>query len=162
MVFCDKEERSSLFEDDSPIPSHLSGSLSVVSGWTDNQGNSFVVDKLMTTTFPLFIILMELSAQLRIRNLGLDLRWIPREQNVEADAVTNEEFGEFSDCNRIEIELEQLPFLVLKHLMTEAGKLDAEIKWTKEVKKRQLLKGGGVEEPIPKQAKEKLRFTQPW
>ena len=61
-------------------------------GITDNLGNSFILDKWMTTSFPSSIILMEVAAQLARLDTTLHLGWAPREQNVEADALTNEEF----------------------------------------------------------------------
>ena len=57
---------------------------------TDNQGNHFLLDKLMTTKFPLGVVLMELACQLSLRRACLHARWIPRLENEEADALTNE------------------------------------------------------------------------
>jgi hypothetical protein len=59
----------------------------VITGTTDNRGNSFAVAKLMTVKFPLCAILMEIAAVLHRRNQDLDLAWAPREQNVEADEL---------------------------------------------------------------------------
>ena len=49
----------------------------VIAGFTDNAGNTFVVDKMMTTAFPLSIILMELAAQLDALGSVLSLSWVP-------------------------------------------------------------------------------------
>ena len=131
-----------------------------ISGLTDNQGNPYVIDKMMTTTFPLSVILMELSVQLEAAGLCLDLRWVPREQNVEADALTNEEFGDFSEQNRIEVTMEDLDFKVIPVLMKEAAKLDKEIMVTKEDRKRNKLE----KMEVAKKAKitDKLRWKEPW
>ena len=131
-----------------------------LSGFTDNQGNPFVLDKMMTTAFPLSVILMELAVQLDLARLCLELGWVPREQNVEADALTNEEFEGFSEKNRIEVKMEELDFRVIPHLMEEAARLDKEIMATKEERKR------NKEEQVRciKKAKvnEKLRHREPW
>ena len=40
----------------------------------------------MPTKFPLAILLMELAEELRARDLGMDLEWIKRDENVAADS----------------------------------------------------------------------------
>ena len=49
-----------------------------------------VVSRLLTTKFPLACFLMELALQLQSREADLELFWLPRLQNVEADALTNQ------------------------------------------------------------------------
>ena len=56
---------------------------------TDNQGNAFLVDRLMTTKYPFGVILIELCHQLPLRQAVLRAQWVPRDQNEEADALTN-------------------------------------------------------------------------
>jgi hypothetical protein len=56
---------------------------------TDNLGNSFIVSKQMTTKFPVTLLLMEMTEWLRELDLVLNLQWVPREQNNEADALSN-------------------------------------------------------------------------
>ena len=90
------------------------------SGATDNQGNSHVVARLLTTKFPLCVVLMELSARLSKAGKDMDLRWEPREHNVEADALSNFDFTGFKHQHRIHIDSGQVDFLVLPELM-EAG-----------------------------------------
>ena len=60
-----------------------------LSGSTDNKGNSHAIAKMMTTKFPLCAILMELAAQLQDKELNLQLHWVPRDQNTEADELSN-------------------------------------------------------------------------
>ena len=68
---------------------------------TDNQGNSFLMDKLLTTKFPLGLILIELSYQLARRRMALRAEWVPRLQNEEADALTNGEYHAFDPDRRV-------------------------------------------------------------
>ena len=57
-------------------------------GITDNNGNRYVVTRMLTTKWPLLAFLAELSLQLEHRGILLVVNWSPREQNTEADAFT--------------------------------------------------------------------------
>jgi hypothetical protein len=50
------------------------------------------------------------------------LGWIPRNQNVEADAGTNGDYRYFSPENRVEVKWKELEWILLPEFM-EAGKL---------------------------------------
>jgi hypothetical protein len=73
-----------------------------ISAGTDNQGNDFLVRKMLTTKFPLCLVAMELASQLTVRHLDLHLAWRRRDTNEEADALTNEEFGAFNPALRLD------------------------------------------------------------
>ena len=92
-------------------------------GGTDNQSNTFATRKLPSTKFPLTILIMELSEQLRTRNAAPSLRWVPREQNQEADDLTNMVFEKFDEKNRVPVDPSKLQFLVLNELNITAGEL---------------------------------------
>ena len=66
-----------------------------ITGATDNRGNSQVLGRLMSSKFPLVVVLAELAAQLKKRCLRLDLQWVPRDENEEADGLTNLDFSGF-------------------------------------------------------------------
>ncbi len=110
--------------------------LTSLAGETDNQGNSFAVGRLLSTKFPLNIVLMELALQLHKRGMVLDLSWIPREQNVEADELSNGVFRNFTDSNRITVDISKMDFLVLPLLMEEAELFYGEL-LTKKKKKQE-------------------------
>jgi hypothetical protein len=101
--------------------------LSSVEGLTDNRGNSFAVGRMLSTKFPLNIVLMELSLQLHLRHMVLDLHWIPREQNVEADELSNGIFRQFSLDKQVAVDVQQLDFLILPALMKEAESFYGEL-----------------------------------
>eukprot|EP00971_Amphidinium_carterae_P049637 978592-Amphidinium_carterae.1 len=86
-----------------------SGTTIVVSAVTDNKGNSYLLDKLLTTRFPAFLVLMEVAEQLEEMDISLSLEWKPREQNQEADALTNSDFSLFDPSLRVEVDLQALP-----------------------------------------------------
>ena len=115
------------------------------------------MQKHMTTRFPLCLILMELSSQLDAMKIDLDLSWRSRDDNVEADALTNHEFGGFSPDLRVHIDLEKLGWLVLPWLMKEAETLFKDVLQAKSVPRVSLQsprKGVGH--------KSSLRQDDPW
>jgi len=103
-------------------------------GGTDNQSNTFATRKLLSTKFPLTILIMELSEQLRTRNSALSLRWEPREQNQAADDLTNLNFSKFDEKHRIPLEPAKLNLLVLGKLNQAAGELYKDLLKEKENK----------------------------
>mgnify|MGYP000382374936 FL=1 len=86
------------------------------------------MDRMMTTKWPLVAFLAELSTQVEQRDMKLEMSWVPREQNAEADAITNGDVGWLCPANRIATVMEDLPFLVLKELLEKGagfyGKLE--------------------------------------
>ena len=96
-----------------------------LTGGTDNQGNTAVVTKLMTTTFPLSLILMEVAACMHDKGLALRLDWLPRELNVPADDLTNWKFAKFDPLERVLLGWDNPGWLVLSDLMDASAELFA-------------------------------------
>ena len=69
------------------------------------MGNSFALVRMMTSKFPSVVILTVFALQLRDRAAELNLEWVPRDQNEEADALTNEEFGAFDPVRRVDVNM---------------------------------------------------------
>ena len=92
-------------------------------GATENLGSSQAFAKSLSTKFPLSCLLCEASALLARRRATLTLEWLPRQQNLQADALTNGSFGEFSEKNRIQVDVAKLEFIVLDDLLEEGVKL---------------------------------------
>ena len=69
------------------------------------------------------VIMTEMAAQLKAKEAELDLHWIPRNQNEEADGLTNGEYGPFDQTRRIHVEVSQLSFLVLAEMVRVADDL---------------------------------------
>ncbi|CAK9010089.1 Fucoxanthin-chlorophyll a-c binding protein C [Durusdinium trenchii] len=67
----------------------------VLAAGTDNRANDVLSTKRTTTKWPLMGINMQLSSAIAKARLSLDLRWRPREENEEADSLTNEVFDAF-------------------------------------------------------------------
>jgi hypothetical protein len=98
-----------------------------IAGVTDNRGNSFLLGKSLTCKFPLNIVLMELVHLLSDRDVELDLKWRPREENVLADALTNERFEAFEPRLRLHVEGEANPFPVIDDMSRAAEGLFSEV-----------------------------------
>ena len=98
----------------------MTGGLLSLTAGGDNMSNGFTLDRMGTTKFPLYLILMEVAAQIKQRNLVLGVAWMPRDENEEADALTNGHFQAFSAAFRIEIKWADLEFLVLPRLVSAA------------------------------------------
>jgi hypothetical protein len=121
-------------------------------GVTDNQTNSYVVAKLMTTSFPLAAVLMQLTCMLSARNLWLDLNWVPRLQNVEADALTNSDFTLFNPDLRMEVAWDQIPLKVMEGLLEQEKEFLLEIERLKSHKRTTSAP----------QFKPRRRLKKPW
>jgi len=114
---------------------------------TDNQGNTYAVNKLMSTKFPLTLLVLELSETLRLRNCELGLEWIPREYNQLADDLTNEDFGKFPDDRRVQWVGGDTRWYVLDGLMNKAKEFFTELQ------KAKLENKGKKRKASPKQKK---------
>lgn len=126
-----------------------------VTGFTDNLSNAYLLDRFLTTRFPLSLVLMELAKQLEDFGLDLNLSWVPREQNEEADDFSKGRYEKFETHNRIVIEMENIPFKILRRMLEAAMEFDNEIK-----ERRTSKETNSAANKIP--AGQKLRVTQPW
>ena len=93
------------------------------------------MSRLMTTSFPLNVILMELSEQFHERGSWLSVEWAPRQQNIEADALTNGEFGDFDPALRIHLRPEDMQWILLDEMLEVGGGMVEELRREKERKK---------------------------
>ena len=128
-----------------------------MTAYTDNVANTYVLRKFMSSKFPLSVILLELAAQLHEAGLELDLGWIPRDQNIPADSLTNERFEGFDPGERINIKFEDMEWLVLNDLMNKASELDKEVKLAKTPKENKSL--GSKETKVKKG---ETKWKDPW
>ena len=96
----------------------------VLNAGTDNQSNEALSQKRATTKWPLMIINMQLSVLLSAARLQLNLVWRPRDQNTEADALTNGIFDGFKSADRIAFKYEDLPLMLLHELWETKKEFD--------------------------------------
>ena len=90
-------------------------------GITDNRGNSYIIARMMTTKFPLCAVLMEMTEQLSARDSWLGLSWVPRQQNEEADALTNACFEGFNPALRVHLDPAAIQWKVMGEMMKAGG-----------------------------------------
>ena len=133
---------------------------------TDNQGNTYLLDKMLTTKYPLGVVLMEMAHQCRLRQLVLRAHWIPRLENEEADALTNLDFRHFDPKNRIDVSLSSLKFGVLDALFGKGQDYLAELAEvqarTKARKQRAIAWAGSGPEEKKKKMGDTLAQRDPW
>ena len=137
----------------------------LMSGGTDNEGNGYLLDRLMTAKYPLCCVLMELAAALEDRGARLRLEWVPRERNEPADALSNLEFGQFDPRLRIPVNLAKLPFRVLPELLAAGKDLFEEIAAVKEEREQHLWRkrsSNNGRAPAKEERRKRLKERDPW
>jgi hypothetical protein len=125
---------------------------------TDNKGNSHAVSKLLTTKFPLCAILMELAATMQELRMPLHLHWVPREQNIEADELSNADHKRFDKALEIKVDLAELKFLVLDEMLDVGESLYQYVENAKKARTGQTTVPGKVS----RKPDDKLKATHPW
>ena len=81
----------------------------------------------MSTEYTFALLLMELSEEMRDQQVVMDLRWKPREENQEADDLSNMKVDGFSPDLRIRAGPSTVNFLVLDGLMEASAKLHEQL-----------------------------------
>jgi len=134
------------------------GAVARIPTLTDNKGNTFALNRLASSKFPLCAVAMELAAQLERLGLTLDLGWAPREWNFEADALTNGDFSGFAADLRIAIDLPEVRWEVLPAMLAAGAAYFNEVKHVKETRAQ-----SGAAAPRRKRRREEaLRVRDPW
>ena len=142
-----------------------------LSAGTDNLGNTMAVSKLMTTKFPLCAAMMQLASTLAKNQWRLKLGWIPRNQNYEADELSNGLTHRFKNSNEVRVEplLEKL--VIFNKMIKYGQKLYDDIKTIKVERKEERgkkphseerVKAGGKRRKGREEAPKKLKEREPW
>ena len=144
-----------------PAAGSLAGARVSFTAGTDNRANGFALDRLMSTKYPMYLVLMELAVQMESAGLLMSVAWRPRDENEEADALTNEVFTAFTPAHRVELSWSDLPLAVLPEW---AGAAEALFQRTRDERR-----GGGSEAATPaptgqrrKARRIPLREREPW
>ena len=123
--------------------------------FTDNQGNQYIVQKGMSTKFPLTLLMMEMSEELRAKKVSATLEWVRRDENQAADDLTNMEFGKFDSSKRCTLSSEEMRWRVLDGLMSQSQLLYEEIEMRKREKKLEKT-------AAPKRGRKPGKFFNRW
>ena len=105
---------------------------------------------------------MELSEQLEQISSWLDVQWVPRDQNVEADALANGHFAGFDPEKRIEVSMKDLQFSVLPAMLETGGARLAELAKMKEQKRAERAEARQRKRARKRLAGETLKERAPW
>ncbi|CAE8737766.1 unnamed protein product [Polarella glacialis] len=89
----------------------------VCAAGTDKRANEALSLKRSSTKLPLMLIMMQLAQMLARRRMRLQLCWRPRDENTEADDLTNDLFGAFDPNLRMEITWEIIEKELLEKLL---------------------------------------------
>ncbi len=95
----------------------------------------------MTTKMPVAVVLMQVALELSRKDLFLRLAWTPRELNVEADDLTNDEFGRFDPALRVHVAWEELDLKMLHRLLETEAAFAVDIALRKEGRPRGDMPG---------------------
>ena len=125
---------------------------------TDNSGNTSALARLMSSKFPLVVVMTEVAAQLQEKQMELDLEWIPRNQNEEADGLTNGDFGPFDPALRIQVEISKLDFIILPKMVAAADDLYEKVR----INRTAARSATGTPPPQPPSRTRPLRERDPW
>ena len=101
---------------------------------------------------------MELSAQLEARQAQLDLEWIPREFNQEADDLSNELLHGFDPQLRIPVDPGKMGWLYMDDLMEQGVSFFQEMRR----KKGKSSHGAFRKLRLRRRQDDKLRVRDPW
>ena len=100
---------------------------------------------------------MELALQLQSRDMDLELYWIPRLQNEEADALTNQCYAAFDPAKRCRFDIAGFKGLVLDKMLA------AGLELYEGLKSAEWLKKACRHEKPPKQRRaDELKVRDPW
>ena len=81
----------------------------------------------------------------------------PRDQNEEADALTNGDVSAFSPARRVEVKVEEMQWLVLHDLLNSADQIYSEVRAMREKGAPQM------QDSMPPSSKRaSLRQRDPW
>ena len=128
-----------------------------IRGFTDSQVSSQVVTRGMTTSFPLCCVTMDLAAKLEEAGARLDLEWVPRTANVEADALSNFDTSGFDLGLRREVQWDSPKWARLRRLFEEG----ADFFLARQASRKQC--GEPPTQPPKKRARDGgLRVREPW
>jgi len=124
----------------------------------DNKGNSFALTRLMTTKYPLCMLVMELAVALEERGLALDAEWSPREWNSEADVITNANVDGFAESRRVPFDLRSHPWRVLGGLLVDGRRFYADAQAARSAARLKPATAGRTQ----RRRRASLKETDPW
>ena len=96
----------------------------MVAAGTDNFANEQLSRKRLSTKLPLGLMLLQHCIKCWDNGIWVDIRWRPREENQEADDLTNDKFSSFQSSNRVQICYQDLDTRILGSLQIALAELE--------------------------------------
>ena len=105
-------------------------------------------------------VLMELAALLHKRRAALELRWLPRLQNAEADQLTNGDYRGFDFQKRVQVDMSPGSWLVMDDMLAAGADLYREVREGRLRRAKRKLAASAGAGRVSTRAR--LRETAPW
>ncbi len=86
--------------------------------------------------------------------MALSFRWVPRDQNEEADALTNGDFASFNKELRVDVDVANVRWLILPRMLEVAGEIYERVRESKE--------GEGPPKALARPKSGSFRQRHPW
>ena len=96
----------------------------MVAAGTDNLANEQLSRKRLSTKLPLGLMLLQQCIKCWDNGLWVDIRWRPRNENVEADNLTNDRFDGFSFSHSVQISYQDLDTRILDSLQKSLAEFE--------------------------------------
>ena len=90
------------------------------------------------------------------------MQWLPREANVEADALTNLDFKGFTPGNRIEVKYSDIQCAVLPDIMGVSTELYKEVCEQRASNKKLTVGRTAGNKARKTAANKRMKWTDPW
>ena len=125
-----------------------------VSAFTDNRGNGYVINKLMTTKFPLCTVIMELAAKAEKARSAHGSRVDPEGPKPRSRRPTSG----FDSDKEVKLNLREQDWLVLPSLLEAGQKFHEQKALESEQRKEEERRGGRVK----RKKEDKLKNREKW
>ena len=123
-----------------------------ITAGTDNRSNPQALEKGSSMKWPLMGLMMQFASYLASCGGRIKLQWRPREENIEADDLTNSRFDRFDLSLRVDVSFGDLPMSIFDSLQ------DAQAEFA-ELKAAQKLH---TQKTAPTSKKQKLSEKTAW
>ena len=99
------------------MPACRSWQRVLIRGGVDNKSAEALSYKMLSTKVPVIFVLMEFWQQCNVRHIRRSPDWKRREENVEADDLSNERYQRFVPTKRISVKWSGLELPILEAMV---------------------------------------------
>ena len=117
-----------------------------------------MLTRLMSSKFPLVVIMTDLAERLKQWELDMNLDWIPRNQNEEASGFTNGNVESFAADREVKIDLKEMGLHTLDRMWNVADELYKDVQKNKALNQVREASDTRLAGPKPRP----LRERDPW